>query len=173
MNKNEALERLTALESEAAALRKIIEAPEPAPSLLTKPEPLSRQDYWCITDSTDICEAVFRVKDGAARHASHYVGGNIFTNEAVAKAYTEAIDTLLLLRHQPGTVAPVHDEAQCVIEPKVGATVPYVQEWNNLDTKVSRLSPCFGTHGQAQAAIDAIGADRIERMWKTLHHIKD
>lgn len=173
MDKHEALKRLDALESEAAALRKIIDAPEIAPSLLTKPEPGSGQPYYAIDGTAVQGTVVSGTYNACSSNPEAYRHGNIFTDRATAEAYAESIDTMLLLRHQPGTVPAVNDIEQFVIAPESYGTAPRVDSWRDIDTKAARLSPCFATREHAQAALDAIGADRIERMWKTLHHIED
>src|SRR5690606_13974996 len=104
MDKTKALERLTALESEASALRKIIEAPEPAPSLLTKPKLRSRVYYWAVGHTTGGGTLTTNSLQACSLDPEVYVTGNIFQTEALAQSYAEAIDTMLLLRHQPGTV---------------------------------------------------------------------
>jgi hypothetical protein len=162
MDKNQALQRLTALEAEAAALRAIIEAPERAPSLLTK----AKRFWWLHS-----LNGRLTVFNGMMRHGNPelYNHGNFFQSAEVARAYADAIDTLLLLRHQPGTqecfagdspfvIRFVHSEAVCV-------------DHLAAIEAIGGISPCFQTASQAKAAICEIGADRLLRMFKTLHGI--
>lgn len=90
MNKTEAIEtlkrRLDALETEAAALRKIIEAPEP-----TAKEPL-------LPDGI-----AFACIEGPEL-------GKLARNARIA--YADAFNTLLDLRRQPGSEAAVDGKAQ-------------------------------------------------------------
>ncbi|OWT55252.1 hypothetical protein [Candidimonas nitroreducens] len=172
MNKIEALSRLTALEGEAKQLRAIIEAPEPGPSLLTEPRPGSGDKYWEINNfggqlASMSCEAL-------DEHQQRYQHGTIFQTKGLAAAYARAIDTMLRLRHQPGTESP-SNKIQATIEVERGddqsvASI-YVTVREDVCNKTRGISPCFDTKEHAQSAIDTIGADRILEMFKTFHHI--
>jgi hypothetical protein len=85
MNKSEALKRLDALETEAAALRKIIEAQEPV-----EKKPL----LW----------------QGLSHVAIRGIGA--VQSLTVAQAYAEAFNTMLDLRRQPGGEAAVDEKCQ-------------------------------------------------------------
>lgn len=76
MNKTEALKRLDALETEAAALRRIIEAPEPV-----EKKPLLTHSFT----------------------ADMVYPGNPHVGSNVSDAYAEAFNTILDLRRQPGS----------------------------------------------------------------------
>jgi hypothetical protein len=89
MNKTEALKRLDALESEAAALRSIIEAPE---SVEKKPL------IWSDDD-----------------HYSTLVVSTRVQHQSVGDAYADALLTLLDLRRQPGSEAAVDGKRQWYI----------------------------------------------------------
>lgn len=159
MQKQQALERLSALEAEAAALRKIIEAPEVAGSLLTKNTRAGGFHFIAAAPSAGFMSYFIRTTAGDGC-------GNIFQTEEIADAYADALNTLLLLRHQPGTVPAEDIVGQWMVCPGRDAGV-----WYTLDAKMGRISPCFATSEDAQRAIDTIGADRILRMFRTLHHV--
>lgn len=171
MDKTAALTRLNALESEAQALRKILEAPEPAASLLTKPEPGNNDTYWAVGRT---CGPTYSLSVGkmcaTERDLQAYSHGNLFQSKELAQAYAEAIDTMLLLRHQPGTV-PAADLSQVYINTKDSGARCNTATDSNIFSKMYRLSPCFAIHEQAQAAIDVVGEQRILRMFKTFHHV--
>lgn len=86
-----------------------------------------------------------------------------------ADAYADALDTLLRLRHQPGTEAATSIARQFLVVIKDGAAD--VDYYTNGECKLERISPCFATESDAKAAIDTIGADRILRMFHTLHGV--
>lgn len=169
MDKSKTLERLNALESEAKELRKIIEAPEQPPSLLTKPEPgiqdityrVSATGYGRLRSYTG---AIVASNDGPYNH------GNNFQSEELADAYAEAFDTLLLLRHQPGTVAPT-GAIQWLISVNFYLTTCSTLMEDNKFKKLTRITPCFASEEHAKQAIETVGEERILRMFKTLHHI--
>lgn len=167
MDKTAALARLTTLEAEANEIRKILEAPERAASLLTKPVPLSGSEYWRLDKNT--CTAGFNTQDDRAVDSTSYPGGNIFQSEKLAKDYAEAINTMLLLRHQPGT-EPVSGRDQYVIQPSGALTVVEAICYLNPNMKLARLSPSFSTKDHAIAAIESVGMARIMKMFKDLHH---
>ena len=89
----------------------------------------------------------------------------------VAHAYADALDTLLMLRHQPGSEVARDEEAQWAIECSDDGKSLRLSSWGCINYKVPYLSPCFSTREAAQAAIDTIGADRILRMFRTLHGV--
>lgn len=173
MDKSKALERLNALESEAKELRKIIEAPEAASSLLTKPVPLSSQAYyWSLTHDAYDGTVSFQTSSRKAVVATEYSGGNIFQSQELTEAYAEAFDTMLLLRHQPGTVTATWNLTQWVIQPSDDHMLTLeVDDWIGLASKSGFISPCFATESDALRAIKTVGEERILRMFKTLHHI--
>lgn len=182
MNKDQAVARLKELQAHAAsiqievrALRKIIEAPQ---ALLTKPVPGSEQDYWVVGSgypngfSLEWCGAY-------SEQPEYYSHGNIFQSEELANDYAQALNTLLLLRHQPGTVPAKDTGNQFIIEPdwkrNEGNPSLYIKarELGGLIYKMARVSPCFETLKDAKNAIEAIGEDALMHMFKTLHHIKE
>lgn len=172
MTQHDLLDRLSQLESEVTLIRAALLAqPEPKPtSLLTKPEPGSEEGYWFI--SGDWSGAVLLESAQANEDdPKYYEGGNMFQTDKLADAYAEAIETMLLLRHQPGTEPALAKKVQLVISPRFGPDRLQICEWSSMDIKAEYLSPCFQTQDAAQAAIDTIGADRILRMFKTLHHV--
>lgn len=173
MDKDKALERLNILETEAKEFHKIIEAPDPAPSLLTKPVPGSGDQYWIVTEGGSYCQLSNAERNAFATHADYYTHGNLFQSEELAKAYAEAFDTMLLLRHQPGTVAPKISGSQWIIKTSNEQMISlFVDGWCRWPTKSQSISPCFVTKKDAQRAIETVGEERIIRMFKTLHHVE-
>lgn len=182
MNKDQAFARLKELQAQAASiqievqtLRKIMEAPD---SLLTKPVPGSKQDYWIVGSggpdgfNVEWCGAY-------TKEPEPYSSGNIFQSEECAENYAKAMDTLLLLRHQPGTEPAKDTRTQFVIEPdwqlsEEGNPSLYIKarELGGLIYKMARVSPCFKTMKDAKNAIEVVGAEAILHMFKTLHHVK-
>lgn len=178
MDKQKAIERVRYVEekielarAEVQELRKIIDTPEPAGSLLTKPEPGSDRKYWVL--GSDSSGGLFALHYGArASVPLAYVGGAIFQSGELAVAHADAINTMLLLRHQPGS-----EEAtgmmQFLIEVIGAAGCLEVRTMARSDraAKMNKLSPCFVTRDAAEQALQIVGADRVLTMFKTLHHV--
>lgn len=145
-DKTEALLRVAEIQSsmrelaeEVAALRRIIEAPEPvAKKPLVQPE---------------------RGKTGIGLNWS-----GRFWSLAQARAYGDAIDTLIDLRRQPGSEAAEDVKYQWNI-----AGRGEIQKLRSLELKISEICPWFDSEESAEAAIAAVGKDRILRMMNTLH----
>jgi hypothetical protein len=176
--KQAALSRLNQLEKasariaeEAAELRKIIEAPERAQSLLTKPEPGSDQRYFRIVANNGIMgvEAAQFIN----KNEHYYASGNVFQSESIAAAHVEAINTMLLLRHQPGTEKVKDEVGQQYIRPNQNLSgLEFVSGGEGpAKFKCWMISPCFVNKNYAEAAVIVIGAERILRMFKTLRGI--
>lgn len=142
MNKQEAQLELAKLAERQAELQKIVDA---APKSL-------------------LCE------DGIGAHCiSNRMENSYVGDVATAIRYADALDTLLLLRHQPGTEAASDGKDQWLIDTSDdGLTLDY---WMGAHFKLRFISPCFASDADAQAAIDTIGADRILRMFHTLHGV--
>jgi len=172
MDKSKALERLAALESEAKALRKIIEAPEVPTSLLTKPEPESGETHWEMFCSPQCGSLTGRSVSAGRASAYHYIHGNIFQTSDLVENYSNAFNTFLLLRHQPGTV-PTSNHTQFLIEMWVSCGVPVVEPQARTDeaSKMSKISPSFVTEEAAKRAIKTIGKNRLMHMFRTFHHV--
>lgn len=144
MNKTESIEtlkrRLDALETEAAELRKALEAPEPVEK---KPLIWTDQHNAWLLDSDEI---------------------GCVQNQKVAARYAEAFNTLLDLRRQPGSEAAVDGKAQWFID-GTGRVFLY----SELHLKLSEICPPFDSKTSARAALAVVGWDRIKRMYYTLH----
>ena len=145
-------------QANAAPLRAELEKPK---SLLHTPS----GHYWKMAIGTagpqaQLCP--FRDNDRSS---------NVFPSEEMALAYAEAINTMLLLRHQPGPVGIEEGRQMYSIDPESGN--PTIKQWWSLDCWSTRISPCFDSVESAQAAIDAIGDGRIMRMFRTFHHVGD
>lgn len=77
-DKTAALARLTALEYEAAALRKIIEAPEEVRGVW---KPKTGQKYWCMVDDVS-----YSFWDGDSLDMGRFQRGNCFPTKEAAEA---------------------------------------------------------------------------------------
>jgi hypothetical protein len=165
MNKDAARAELTELVARAEALKKIIDAPERSKSLLRKPEPGSNGRYWYFKDT---CTKTWQVEYSCATElgADGYRQGAIFQTKELAEAYAEALDTLLLLRHQPGT-EPVSTLIQTQIILEESGAITYRSSVYQYQ-KYQMISPCFINANAARNAVDAIGAERIFRMFRIL-----
>jgi hypothetical protein len=154
-----ALARLAEIETEAEVLRKFIETP--AASLLTRP---GDGELHCIVATMGGFSVSTKL-----RVAGEGSDGNLFQTEYLAKTYAEALNTMLLLRHQPGTV-PANDENQFIIIITRECGVTYTG-LGDAEFKAGGTSPCFSLEEDAQRAIDTIGSARIARMFRALSHI--
>lgn len=156
----EARRELAQIAERQAELQKIVDA---APKSLLEKHPSGSSAYY-LTDGITGFHAVTGMKP--FNDASD---GNIFQSVDVADAYADALDTLLMLRHQPGSEAAIEGGVQCFIRDADGNIA--VDTWTSINYKTSCISPMFATFCDAQAAIDTIGADRILRMFRTLHGV--
>lgn len=177
MNKQEAVEKtrrveelIASAQAQLVKLKDIIDAPDPLPSLLTKPLPGSGKGYWQIKGGTYGELVAYRLVAHTA-DCRWYEHGSIFQTETLAREYSRAINIMLLLRHQPGSV-PSTDDAQCQIEVKRdGSTGEFILEYPvRIDkaTKMNKFSPCFVTEQAARDAVQAVGEERLLHMFKTL-----
>lgn len=144
VNKEQALQKLDALEKEAQVLRKIIEAPEKTSSLLEKPSQEAIEAWQVCISSDDV------------------ISGN----------YYKAFKTFILLRQQEGSEPPKDGEQWCIV--CNSSTVElYVSSFIHQDNKINRLIPSFKTVEYAQKAINFVGEENIIHMFKTFHGIYD
>lgn len=89
----------------------------------------------------------------------------------------DALKTLVALRAQPDTVAPVNNgnngKPQFVIEPSYvidcNEWLLWVGKYITAGTKLSRISPSFATEASAYAAMNTLGEKRLLSMFFTLH----
>jgi hypothetical protein len=86
------------------------------------------------------------------------------------KDYFDAISTMILLRQQPGSEAAKDDVSQRIIGLFQG--VVGTDFWFDRYNKMNQISPCFRTKEHAEAAIKAVGVERIARMFCTLHGVE-
>lgn len=135
------LARLDAIEREAAELRRIIEAPETLKAVVKKP---------LLPD----CIIRAHLAWSGTPNAGH----------KDVQAYAEAFNTLLDLRRQPGSEAVEDNKKQWGIYYKGD-----VWSASFLSYKLSEVCPWFDSQEAAEAAIEAVGKDRIIRMMNTLH----
>lgn len=170
MNKTELQQQIGKLEAEVARLRTLVDGPATAPSLLTKPVPVSGDVYYAIGFTPTNQFAVYQQCASVAALNDH---GNLFQTRKLAQAYAEAIDTMLLLRHQPGSEPPGSREKQWGISIDDDPLRVVVNMLTMMPIfKLVRISPMFATKEHAEAAIEAVGAERILRMLKTFHHVE-
>ena len=163
MNKQEALNRLSALESEATKLRAILKAPEQTATLLERIVPESGQEYWYPTALSG------QVSYGYANAENKIFYDLAFTTGKQALEYRAALATLLDLRRQPGSENPKNGVWQWAILLNEDNSGVFTDDLIGAHTKSSLISPCFHSEEHAEAAINAVGHDRIIHMFKTLH----
>ena len=150
MNKDAALKRLAQLEAEAKALREILEAP-PAPAIAPLPLPsLPGENSWRLDGSNaDFSPTPFNwVPDG----------NNFYPDRATAQAYADAFDVALALRRQPGCDAKPFGPGLIVRINKDGDLV--ILRYAHCEA-IPRITPIFTTRPYAEAAIEAVGKDRV------------
>lgn len=145
MNKEAALQRVTALETELAALRKVINGPE---SLL---DPTEKQ-----------VELKFRVPE--SRTGQYYTAIKTFIDLRMQPG-TRA----------PASVENFNSgNLQYFIEPhwstSEGRWVIKVQAYSGTATKLARISPAFETAQHAQQAVLVLSTPRLLAMFYDLHH---
>ena len=145
MNKEQALQKLDALEKEAQALRKIIEAPEKEERLLEVNGSTDDMYIWAL---------------------------RVCADKNILDEYYKAFKTFLLLRQQEGSEPPKDGEQWCIV--CNSSTVElYVSSFIHQDNKINRLIPSFKTVEYAQKAINFVGEENIIHMFKTFHGIYD
>ena len=83
--------------------------------------------------------------------------------------YSKAVETMLLLRRQPGSSAAKDGDQYVICTRNTGFRI---EKWFAVECKTEFISPCFASKQAAQAAIDSIGKDRIIHMFNTLHGVK-
>lgn len=167
INRQQALERLISLESEAVNLRKILDHSVLPNSLLPYPTKDSDKQTYYISESEN-GKFYISSAQGNALALDH---GNVFVDRADADAYKEAINTFLLLRKQEGSTPTRDKVAQWLLEYDVEGNKVVVARRYVLGSKMSRLSPSFASDEHANKAIKSIGKDKLIEMFKTFHHV--
>ena len=145
MNKEAALQRVTALETELAALRKVINGPESLLDPTEKfveftfrvPEPRPGQYYTAIKT---LIELRMQVGTRAPATVENFSSGNL----------------------------------QHFIEPhwssSEGRWLIRVQAYSGTATKLARISPAFESEQHAKKAVLALSEPRLLAMFYDLHH---
>lgn len=166
MKRQQALERLITLESEAVQLRKILEENKQQDSLLPYPEKGSDKQTYYISEQEN---GKFYISSttGDALASDH---GNVFISRTDASAYMDAINTFLMLRKQEGSMPTKDKMAQWLVEYDADGNKITVARRYVLGSKMSRLSPSFSSEDNANKAIKSIGKDKLIEMFKTFHH---
>lgn len=136
---------------ELAVLRKTIEAPEPVEK---KPLVQAQRLRGC---------SVLHSNDGYVSSDMTYFA-NGFATKSQAQAYAEAFNTLLDLHRQPGSEPAEGGKQQWVIRGNGRVDWFFAQE-----VKREMICPPFDSEASARAALEAVGWDRIKRMYDTLH----
>lgn len=168
ITRQQALERLISLESEAAQLRKVLdEKPYPA-SLLPYPDKTDNQQAYYIKDGEN---GQFEVGEMSSKKTTED-HANVFSSREDAEAYKDAINTFLMLRKCEGSTTTKERVAQWLIEYDVEAEKVITTRRYVLSSKISRLSPAFDTEANAQKAIKTIGKDKLTALFKTTHHVE-
>lgn len=159
MKKQEAMERIEALRAEVDRLEAIINAPGVTSLLPVEPGQFRVLGHFGQFYAVPVS-------------SSGSLGQNHFPDLATAQAYADAFSTMLELRRQPGS-EPVKEDSQWRIEVDTCCNELLVTYSRSLNYKLSRISPCFATQEQAQAAVKAVGKGRILAMFKTLHGVTE
>lgn len=166
MDKREAMERIAAIEEETKKLRAIVEAAEAAEEVCLLKTPKLAEPY----NSLELRNRKFGGGGGLTRTRSddkEYKFAT-FPDRDTADAYAKALNTLLHLRHCPGTVPPKNDNQYIIMANESCATV-FLEYWKSQGLKASLLSPCFDSYESAKAALAEVGEDNIKHMFETLH----
>lgn len=159
-----AMKQLSELEKKVEELRKVI---EDAPSLLETPE--VGHSYVSINS---IC-GNFMPSEIKCKTVNIDDSGNEFVDARVCYNYAAAMNTLLLLRHQPGTIeVDNNNSTQYFITPSGDFNFCFSNPWSLVQTKLCMISPAFISKEYADRAISKVGVDKIVHMFKTLHHMK-
>lgn len=185
MDKTQAQARLAELDrasrkiqDETAALREILDAPEPT-RLLPRPKGAGSEVYWVLIGDPSADGTGFRPDPRSVfTPGGRYDRGNVFTDLQVAQAYADALETFLMLRGQPGTEPARVAKTQYVIEPMCDSHTGRcfgveVVNANNFRTKLARLSPCFGSEAYAKQAVNTLGTSDLIQMFTTFSHAED
>jgi hypothetical protein len=84
-------------------------------------------------------------------------------------AYYNAVRVMIELSQQPGSEAVKDGETQYAVYFDCGKIETSQFKY---DSKLNLISPCFRTKQYAKEAIKAVGAERIARMFCTLHGVE-
>lgn len=177
-NLNEAITHIKAMQTELAGLRDLVQrlgtTPEPAPL----PEPALPD---ALIKSPTVGKGYGRITHSPAHGfstSSIYVlrpeqdicdQGNLFIDTELTRAYAQALDTLLLLRRQPGTEVPsIRSQYQLEFLAEGNLVVARNQR---IAYKLTQISPCFKSDYWAQRALSTVGLPRIKRMFEVLHGV--
>lgn len=164
LSREQALERLVSLESEAAQLKKILDAEIVYDCLIPTPE--KGQTFYYMSESEN---GKLGVSETTRTNGAH---ANMFHVKQAAEKHIAAWETLIMLRKQPGSEPTEDKKFQWMIEYDIEANKPVVIRRFVLNSKVTRISPAYASEDAANKAIRAVGAGKIVGMFKTLHGIQ-
>lgn len=165
LTRQQALERLLSLETEAAQLKKMLDEKVLSNSLLSEPI-VGFPYYYMSEDENGKLEISEAFSDKKVEHI------NAFSTKEQAAAYLDAWETMLLLRRKEGSEESSDRRFQWMIELDLDTNKPIVIRRYVLNSKITRISCSFDSEEAAKKAIKSIGAERIVRMFNTLHGIK-
>lgn len=158
MDKDAALTRLAQLEAETKALREIIEGPCVAPLPLP---PVLTTAGWRISGSWG--------KFTPTPHPCNAEGNNFFPDQVTAQAYADAFDVAISLRRQPGCDATPFGPGFIIRVNRVGALA--IAHYQHLEAN-PRITPLFRTSELVEAAVEAVGKDRVVAAIKLFSNFK-
>ena len=162
--KAEAIAQVQRLEEELNKLKAIINKPDElvlttvdGKEILTSGKEMAR---------IGTSDGLFEGYRSIIYHPKDKSNGNILSSEPVAKEWAKAINTMFLLRRQPGVKAATKDTVQYLLYQGCGSV--RVTQYQSLDSKLYFVSPCFENDKLAHLAITTVGEETILHMFKTL-----
>lgn len=162
MKKHELEAAIKAAQAELERLQAI--EPEPDPHPMTLPLERVRRGvrYGQIATLGD-AQQLTEFRD--PMDAALWKVGNYYATREQAEAYADAFEVLRLIRRQPGIVDP--SSGKEVHRPTARDNLIIV-DWYRRPCATSCMFPCFESHDAAQAAVDAVGAERLIKTAKWL-----
>ena len=159
MKKHELDAAIAAAEAELARLRAV--KPEPEPELHPMTLPLERAKHGGLYVYTACLTAVKSADIDCPPDRQLWNTANYYASTEQAARYADAFEVMRLMRRQPGIVDPskANGFMICVNDIHVRARPCS----STTDGKEVHMFPCFESRKSAEAAVAAVGADRLVR----------
>jgi len=158
MKKHELEAAIAAAEAKFAELRAMKQEPELHPMTLPL-ERASRGTEYTFLDS--VRNALVILEAGFGSDAARWATANYYASEEQAERYADAFEVMRLMRRQPGIVAA--DAEGSKHRPCVTMRGDVFIESIGAPFRSSCMFPCFESQQAAEAAVAAVGADRLVR----------